>query len=267
MVWIAIEPFGEIMDGVENPAAREFPSARFLNLHREPNPVEDAGMKRVWLWILVCAFGLVGVTCGAGEVDLQSRPARLPADTPRLSNLRDAKKGEAVTTDEWLEERARLKREWQGILGEFPKTKAPLEAKIESTEQLDGFSRSLVTYQAEEGVFTDGYLLKPGSPKKQASAVVVFHPTTPLQAKGVAGVDPSYDEEKRQGVQLVKRGFIVFCPRNYINSKGADAGGNAKKVLAAHPHWTGMTRMTWDAVRAVDYLESLPDVDRDRIGC
>jgi pimeloyl-ACP methyl ester carboxylesterase len=97
-------------------------------------------------------------------------------------------------------------------------------------------------------------------------AVIVFHPTTPLHAKGVAGLASEYDPEKWQGVQLVQRGYVVWCPRNYINTDGADWTGNAKRVLAAHPDWTGMTRMVWDAIRAVDFVQSLPNVDRRRIG-
>jgi len=96
---------------------------------------------------------------------------------------------------------------------------------------------------------------------------VVFHPTTPFQAKAVAGLVPEYPEDKWQGVQLVQRGFVVWCPRNYINIEGEDWKGNAHRVLLQHPGWTGMTRMLWDAVRAVDFLESLPNVDRNRIGC
>jgi dienelactone hydrolase len=98
-------------------------------------------------------------------------------------------------------------------------------------------------------------------------AVVVFHPTTPLQAKGVAGLAPEYPEEKWQGVQLVRRGYVVWCPRNYIETEGTNWAGNAARVLARHPNWTGMTRMVWDAIRATDFVESLPNVDRRRIGC
>src|SRR5262249_18702142 len=85
--------------------------------------------------------------------------------------------------------------------------------------------------------------------------------------KGVAGVEPSYDGDKQQGLQLVRRGFVVWCPRNYINTDGTDWAGNARRVIAAHPDWTGMTRMGGDALPAADYLESLPEVDRTRIGC
>jgi dienelactone hydrolase len=103
--------------------------------------------------------------------------------------------------------------------------------------------------------------------KGKLPAVVVFHPTTLFQARGVAGLEPEYPEEKRQAVQLVRRGYLVWCPRNYINTEGADWAGNAARVIARHPAWTGMTRMAWDAIRAADYVESLPNVDRQRIGC
>jgi dienelactone hydrolase len=68
-------------------------------------------------------------------------------------------------------------------------------------------------------------------------------------------------------VQLVERGYVVWCPRNYINTDGADWKGNAASIVAQHPDWTGMTRMVWDAIRAADFVESLPNVDRKRIGC
>ena len=94
-----------------------------------------------------------------------------------------------------------------------------------------------------------------------------FIPTTPLQARGVAGLASEYPEEKWQGLQLVRRGYIVWCPRNYINTEGEDWSGNAARVRQQHPDWTGLTRMVWDAIRAADFLASLPEVDIKRLGC
>jgi hypothetical protein len=199
----------------------------------------------------------------------QARPAAPSSSTaPALQPLLVDSKGKPIQSPaDWRKQREELKREWQMVLGGFPRSKSPLKTVSLGREDLPGFIREHLQYQVEEGLYIDGYLLTPEKPAGRLPAVVVFHPTTPLQAKGVAGLAPEYPEEKWQGVQLVRRRYVVWCPRNYINTEGADWSGNAAKVIASRPGWTGMARMTWDAIRAVDFLESLPFVDRKRIGC
>ena len=160
-----------------------------------------------------------------------------------------------------------MKRQWTEVLGPFPKHKPPLKTKVLATEETPEFKRQHIRYQVEAGLYADGYLLTPRKVSGKLPAVVVFHPTTPFGARGVAGLEPAYPREKWQGVDVVRCGYIVWCPRNYINAGGADYAGNATAVLARHPGWTGMTRMTWDAIRAADFLESRPEVDRKRIAC
>jgi len=211
------------------------------------------------LALLLTTAGVVWSVGGQGT------PHKAP---PQLSPLLVDAQGKAVTTKrDWLKQREVLKKQWFGILGELPARRPALKTEILNTEHLPDFTRQHVRYQAEDGVFTDGYLLTPKNAKGKLPAVVVFHPTTPLQAKGVAGLDADYPEEKWQGVQLVQRGYVVWCPRNYINTEGADWQENAQRVRARHPNWTGMTRMVWDAIRAADFLESLPNVNKKRIGC
>jgi hypothetical protein len=166
----------------------------------------------------------------------------------------------------WLKQRTAIRQQWLDFLGPLPTRKPSLKTEILNTENLPTFTRQHVRYQIEPGLFTDGYLLTPTNVKGKLPAVIVFHPTTPLHAKGVAGLAPEYDQEKWQGVQLVQRGYVVWCPRNYINTDGVDWAGNTKRVQTAHTNWTGMTRMVWDAIRAVDFVRSLPNVDHQRIG-
>lgn len=180
-------------------------------------------------------------------VDARGQPVRSPA--------------------QWYRVRAALRQRWQTILGALPRRKAPLQPETLETSQGDGFIRARVRYQVEEGVWTDGYLLRPDTPARRRPAVVVFHPTTPSHARAMVGLDPDYPEEKRQGLHLVKQGFLVWCPRNYIFTEGADWAGNAHRVRERHPNWTGMTRMVWDAVRAADFVAALPGVDARRMGC
>ncbi len=204
----------------------------------------------------------------AEPASLQTPPNKIPADTAQLSPLLRNEAGDRIKTKSaWNKQRERIRRDWSAFLGELPAERAPLKSETLQTEDLPGFTRQHVRYQIENGVFTDGYLLSPKPSRRKRPAIVVFHPTTPIQALGVAGLDPEYEPEKWQGVQLVTRGYVVLCPRNYIFNEGENWAGNAQRVLRAHTNWTGMTRMVWDAMRAVDFLQSLPSVDRKRIGC
>jgi dienelactone hydrolase len=42
---------------------------------------------------------------------------------------------------------------------------------------------------------------------------------------------------------------------------------NIAEFFERHPHWSVMGKMNWDVSRCIDYLETLPQIDRKRIGC
>jgi len=226
--------------------------------------------------VILAALSVVLSTSPArtGETtapDLYAAPAKLPPNTPTLSAVATPE----TTRESWPQQREALRQLWQKELGSWPTQKAPLNAKTLGSETLDGFTRVHIQYQLEEGVWTDGYLLEPEpAGTLKLPAVVVFHPTTTLQAKGVAGVAPEYTEEKQMGVQLVKRGYMVWCPRNYLFDDidtGLKGGAHytelTKRIHQKHPDWSGLMRMLWEGVRSADFLESLPRVDSARIGC
>ncbi len=201
---------------------------------------------------------------------LQVPPTNEPKDNPELSPLL----AKMDSQRQWEKRREVIKADWFTFMGEFPKKRVPLKAEFLEKEDLGTFTRQFVRYRIEEGSFTDGYLLIPKDAKGKLPAIVVFHGTTPFRARGVAGLEPTYGAEKWMGPQLVARGYVVWCPRNYIFDAGTRSTNgirsyteNAEKVIKRHPTWTGMTRMTFDAFRAADFVESLPNVDKARIGC
>lgn len=204
---------------------------------------------------------------------LRTPPSPPPADAPRLSPLLVGASGKAVATPaDWKERRAEIEARWRSFLGELPAERVPLElevleAEVVGGEGRPGFSRKRVRYRIEPGVTADGYLLEPRGGLADGAtrpAAVVFHATTPAQAKQPAGLEPSRPE-LAIGVHLAERGFVVLCPRCAIFDEGADYAGNVAKVRARHPSWKGMTRMVFDAIRAADVLELLPHVDRSRL--
>jgi hypothetical protein len=197
--------------------------------------------------------------------DLRQPPRVIPADAPRLQPLLP-EPGSGV--DGWRMQRERLRRQWVEFLGEFPAERCALQPKLLERDQLDGFVRELVRYQVEPDVSVDAYLLRPvpesTEPAAKLPAMVVFHQTTAADIRSPAGL--ADNPELHMGVQLARRGYVALCPRCFIFPRGKDYAEQVRAMQQRHPTWKGMARMTWDAIRAVDYLESLPYVDRARIG-
>jgi pimeloyl-ACP methyl ester carboxylesterase len=94
----------------------------------------------------------------------------------------------------------------------------------------------------------------------------VFHSTvdyTIRQGAGLAG-----PPQAAWGLKLAERGFVTLCPRSFLWDAGATTNF-AQRVTEhrqRHPHAVGMAKMLCDAMRAVDLLASLPQVDRERLG-
>ena len=125
-------------------------------------------------------------------------------------------------------------------------------------------------------IWAEAFLLVPRPAPVGAPAVLVHHPTTAETIRepvGFAG-PPS----RHNALHLVERGYVTLRPRNYIwdyhglSLPEDEAGARAherpvNRLLADHTGWTGMGRMMRDGMRAVDHLQTLKEVDPDRIGC
>jgi dienelactone hydrolase len=126
--------------------------------------------------------------------------------------------------------------------------------------------RQLVSFVSEGGDRIRAYLLLPKDLKagEKRPAVVVFHPTTKETLREPVGLGKR--PEMALALQLVRRGYVTLSPECYI-MKGGGPRLQAEELARRRPGWTGLGKMTFDASRCADYLETLAPVDRSRVGC
>ena len=200
---------------------------------------------------------------------VQTPNARLPAPNLGIKPLLVAPDGQPIATKAaWEKERQRLENAWRVQLGPSPAKPEQLDIRIEKTEHVDGYTRQLLHFAAEGDDRVRAYLLIPDGikPGEKRPAVLVFHPTTRDTLNEPVGL-----AAKTWGalaVNLTKRGYVTLSPECYILKDPVGwAKGQAQALAQRRPGWTGLGKMTFDAGRCVDFLESVPAVDAKRIGC
>jgi dienelactone hydrolase len=224
--------------------------------------------------ILSLLMVLTMAPCWAEERPSQSWPDRtqkpfenLPVPDLGLKPLLQTADGKKIDSkDAWEKQRQFLRAAWLQRLGEPPAKPKTLNVEVAGRENEPDHVRQLVRFASEGDDRIRAYLLLPKNLQEgeQRPAVVVFHPTTKETLREPVGLGKR--QEMALALQLVRRGYITLSPECFI-MKQDGARSQAEKLARRKPGWTGLGKMTFDASRCVDYLETLPQVDRSRIAC
>jgi len=218
---------------------------------------------------LLLALGL-GAPPTVDWKELFQKPyADLPVPDLGLKPLLVNRDGQPIAKQkDWEPAREELRKSWLTQLGPAPEKPERLDVRVEKTEKLDGYTRQLVSFAAEGDDRIAAWLLLPADLKdgEQRPAVVVLHQTTRDTLHEPVGLGKRPD--LALALHLVQRGYVTLSPECYIlKDKEGWAKGQAAALAKRRPGWTGMGKMTFDASRCVDYLETVPAVDQKRIGC
>jgi dienelactone hydrolase len=200
------------------------------------------------------------------EVQQPAQP--FSGGSARLSPLLVDDRGQPIRSlDEWKRRRTQLRQAWFDFLKPWERRQTPPPAlKINAEERLGNVVRRLVQYEVEPGLPVEAYLLRPERLATRSPGVVVFHSTTDDNINQPAGVQGQ--KEKAFGLALAQRGWVAFCPCNFLwPQRGKIATKQAvDQFRARHPGSKGMAKMLHDAQTALDILVGLPEVDPQRIG-
>ena len=196
-------------------------------------------------------------------------PAEATAPSRALGPLLIDGRGRPIATpDGWRRRRTDLVQAWRDLLGPLDvERRRPPAIEIVAEDHVGDVVRQHVRYQVEPDVQTEAFVLTPRGPRRRRPAAVVFHSTVPESIRQPAGLADV--AEKHFGLTLARRGFVTFCPRNFLwpETTRMAAEEETRRFRQRHPRAKGMAKMLFDAQLALDILAARPDVDRNRIGC
>lgn len=168
---------------------------------------------------------------------------------------------------DWKARRAEIERRWVNMLGKIEPNAADRKwfGDIRKTNVFDKsekekYTRIHLELPMETDFFQPHVLLIPkGQGNGPFPAVICWSSSS-----------PDYMEpENWWGAWLAERGYVVLTGwsfiRNYRDKTTARTGA-AEKVYDRFGHWLGLGKMVHDVKREIEYLRSLKQVDKNRIG-
>ena len=151
-------------------------------------------------------------------------------------------------------------------VGGFP-VRSPLNAKVLRKHEKDGYSIEELVFESHPGIPVTALLFLPDPSRFQAPYPGV------IVTCGHSGNGKAYAGYQRTSLLLAKAGMaaLIYDPFDQgerMQQKGISGcgGHNTIGVNAALLGWSMARFRIWDGMRAIDYLQSRPEVDPGRIG-
>src|SRR5215212_8667864 len=183
--------------------------------------------------------------------------------------------------------RSELRARLRAITGIDTMRACPPDPQEDVPEQYDGYVRTRVVIAVEPDVRMPLYVLTPSDlrPGERRPAVLAPHGHASAGKSAIVGradapelVQTIAQHNYAYGLQLVRAGYIVFCPdargfgerREPVVMDDGDLLGSSCQVLnnMAMPLGQTVTGMwTWDLMRLIDYVATRDDCDATQIGC
>lgn len=169
---------------------------------------------------------------------------------------------------DWAKLREPIQAKWSKILGAPSAAMPAPNAKLLATFEEPTYTGRLMLLQVEPDFWERIYVMTPRSAGEKPLPVVItpyYDVDTPAgrHSSGRNYLPPSI---RSFGLLAVQRGHMAVGIRWFGESYGEGYTEAVANLKLRHPDCTGLGKWVWDAQRLVDYLYTLPTVDRDRIG-
>lgn len=196
-------------------------------------------------------------------LDTLPDPVSYPKETSLLEVLQpDGSLRRAETAEAWQPRRNHILGGFHAVIG--PLTQAgsagPLDVQTLSEEDKGAYTLRKVSYLSGPEDRVTAWLLLPKGLSGKASAVLCLHQTIDIGKDEPAGLGENGELDYAR--ELAERGYVTLAP-DYPTF-----GENQNQPETYTLGYDSITaKGIWNHMRAVDVLQSLPEVDPGRIGC
>ena len=170
--------------------------------------------------------------------------------------------------EEWAEHKLELRKRYLELLRDQYKPEKPdLQIQFHDTVIVDGiYRRQMISYQVEKDERAHAYLGVPLNLRGPAPAVVALHGTYKYGKQRAAGLIDNPDKAYLD--HLCRRGYVVIAPDHFVAGHRIPEAGpyDTKAFHEKHPHWTSVGKFTYEHSIAIDVLQTLREVNHDKIG-
>jgi len=208
-------------------------------------------------WRLLHAL-LVCAVLGPSAIDLRQtiRTTDTPWTFPTIT-----------TRAEWEQRAAAIRQTILFRAGLWPlPPRTPLNAQIFGRIDRSGYSVEKAYFESVPGLFVTGNLYRPLGPPANARppypAVLAPHGHA---AYGRLEASDIFNEPAR-AASLARQGYVVFTYDMVGYNDSFQVPHGYAEPKASLWGFSVLGLQLWDSMRALDFLASLPDVDRDRLG-
>jgi pimeloyl-ACP methyl ester carboxylesterase len=163
---------------------------------------------------------------------------------------------------DWDVRRAHILAHLQEVMGKLPggERRVPLDVRIVSTSKEPGYTRKKITFATEPGDRAFAWLLIPDAdrrPDGKVPAMLCLHQTIRIGKDEPVGLGDNKNLQYAR--ELTERGYVTLSP-DYPNF------GEYKLDVYAMGYASASMKAIWNNLRALDLLQTLDEVDPERIG-
>lgn len=168
----------------------------------------------------------------------------------------DGQKHPVTTVADWCKRRDHILANVQLVMGPLPDASKKVPLDLQTVEQisLPKATRRKVLFSPEKGDRVPAYLFIPHGIQGRRPAVLCLHQTIAIGKGEPAGLGG----DKPYALELAERGYVTIAP-DYPNF------GEYRCDPYAMGYASATMKGVWNHVRAVDLLQSMPEVDPERI--